>query len=77
MDKGKFDMRLLSRLNADRRGVTSLEYSLIAALIAGAIVFAVASTTTTLATSFTSIAHSISGHQSACDRPWEKKPDRI
>ncbi len=43
-------------LHADRRAVTALEYGLIAALIAGVIVTAVALVGTNMSTSFTNVA---------------------
>ena len=46
-------------LKVDRRGVTALEYGLIAALIAAVIATAVASVGTNLNTQFTSIASKI------------------
>jgi pilus assembly protein Flp/PilA len=45
-----------TQLQADRRGVTALEYGLIAALIAGVIVTAVALVGTNLTTTFTTLA---------------------
>ena len=46
-------------LKSDRRGVTALEYGLIAALIAGVIGTAVTSVGTGLTTTFTNIAGKI------------------
>jgi pilus assembly protein Flp/PilA len=46
----------LAQLYTDRRAVTALEYGLIAALIAGVIVAAVASVGTGLTGTFTSLA---------------------
>ena len=45
-----------TQLHTDRRGVTALEYGLIAALIAGGIVTAVALVGTNLTGTFTSLA---------------------
>jgi pilus assembly protein Flp/PilA len=50
---------LMSRLNNDRRGVTALEYGLIASLIAAAIVTAVALLGTKLTGTFDAIATKI------------------
>jgi pilus assembly protein Flp/PilA len=47
------------QLNTDRRAVTALEYGLIAALIAGVIVTAVALVGTNLTTTFNSVAGKI------------------
>jgi pilus assembly protein Flp/PilA len=47
---------LLQSLRTDRKGVTALEYGLLAALIAGVIVTAVTLVGTNLTTLFTSIA---------------------
>jgi pilus assembly protein Flp/PilA len=46
-------------LHADRRGVTALEYGLIAALIAGVIVTAVALVGTNMTATFTTLANKI------------------
>jgi pilus assembly protein Flp/PilA len=46
-------------LKADRRGVTMLEYGLIAALIAAVCVGAVSTLGNTISTTFTSVAGSI------------------
>jgi pilus assembly protein Flp/PilA len=48
------------RLKTDRRGVTALEYGLIAALIAGVIITAVATLGTNIKTTFTSLGTEIS-----------------
>ena len=50
---------LMSRLNNDRRGVTALEYGLIASLVAIAIVAAVTTFGTNLAAEFTYIGTQI------------------
>ena len=47
------------RLKADRRGVTALEYGLIAALIAGVIIAAVATLGTDIRTTFTDLGNRI------------------
>ncbi len=49
----------IAALRADRRGVTALEYGLIAALIAAVIVTGVASIGTKMSTTFANIATSI------------------
>jgi pilus assembly protein Flp/PilA len=49
----------MAQLYADRRGVTALEYGLIAALIAGVIVTAVALVGTNLTGAFTTLAGQI------------------
>ena len=46
-------------LKADRRGVTALEYGLIAALVAGAIVTAVTTLGTSISSEFTTVAGKI------------------
>ncbi len=46
---------LMLRLNNDRRGVTALEYGLIAAVMGALIVIAMTSLGTSLGTAFTSI----------------------
>jgi pilus assembly protein Flp/PilA len=48
-----------AQLHIDRRGVTALEYGLIAALIAGVIVTAVALVGTNLTNTFTTLAGKI------------------
>ncbi len=46
-------------LKSDRRGVTALEYGLIAALIAGVIIVAVTTLGTNISATFTSIAKAV------------------
>jgi pilus assembly protein Flp/PilA len=48
-------LKLWLALKTDRRGVTALEYGLIAALIAGVIITAVATLGTNISTVFTSL----------------------
>ncbi len=50
---------LLQKLKTDRRGVTALEYGLIASLIAVAIIVAVTNLGTTLANTFNTISNRI------------------
>ena len=56
-----FMKNLLSRFVQDESGATAIEYGLIAALIAVAIVVAVASVGSKLSTTFTSVATSLAG----------------
>jgi pilus assembly protein Flp/PilA len=49
-------LMIWTQLQADRRGVTALEYGLIAALIAGVIVTAVTLVGTNLTSTFNSLA---------------------
>jgi pilus assembly protein Flp/PilA len=52
-------LRTWLRLKTDRRGVTALEYGLIAALIAGVIITAVATLGTNISTTFTNLGKEI------------------
>lgn len=51
----------LSALKADKRGVTALEYGLIAALIAVVIITAVTTLGTNISAAFTKVATAIGG----------------
>jgi pilus assembly protein Flp/PilA len=50
---------LISRIRSDKRGVTAMEYGLIAALIAVVIITAVASVGTDLTNTFNAVASSL------------------
>jgi pilus assembly protein Flp/PilA len=57
-------LKTLTALHRDRRGVTALEYGLIAALIAVVIIGTVTTLGSNIQTSFSNVASSISGANS-------------
>ena len=59
--------KLISKLRRDEKGVTALEYGLLAALIAGVIILSVQSLGSTIDTTFTNIESAMSTVNSDID----------
>jgi pilus assembly protein Flp/PilA len=56
-------IRNLKNLRGDRRGVTALEYGLIAALIAVVVIGSISAIGASMATEFTTVSSAVQGQQ--------------
>ena len=61
--------KLISKLRRDEKGVTALEYGLLAALIAGVIILSVQTLGSTIDTTFTNIESAMSTVNTDIDKP--------